>query len=54
MPPWLPALGLGVVLLVMLLSLVAMVVEIRRLGDLLEAVNHAIERVAVTLKTRKP
>ena len=48
------ALLIGTVWVVVLVALVAMVVEIRRLGDLLEAVNHAIERVAVILKTRKP
>ena len=38
--------GVGVV------ALLAVVVELRRAGDLLEAVNHALERIAVELKRR--
>jgi MFS superfamily sulfate permease-like transporter len=40
----------GCVLVVVLIGLVAAVLELRRLGDLAEAINHAIERVAVELK----
>jgi hypothetical protein len=40
----------GCVLVVVLVGLAAAVAELRRLGDLAEAINHAIERVAVELR----
>lgn len=33
-----------------LIALLATVQQLRRAGDLLEAVNHALERIAVELK----
>lgn len=35
---------------VVVIGVLAAVVELRRMGDLLEAVNHALERIAVELK----
>ena len=35
---------------VVVIGVLAAVVELRRIGDLLEAVNHALERIAVELK----
>lgn len=35
-----------------LFALVGLVIQVRRIGDWLEAINHAIERAAVELKRR--
>ena len=44
--------SVGAAVVIGLLLLAALAIEARRMGDLLEAINHAIERVAVDLKRR--
>ena len=49
----LEAVLLWLVIAAFLIGFVLAVIELRRLADLLEAVNHAIERVAVQISKKK-